>query len=43
MLLVEKSPEVSLEHKGNFFISECFALDWYIFVALTNQKLYFPL
>ena len=37
MLLVEKYPK----HKRNkyFFISEPFALNWYIFVTLTNKKL----
>ena len=37
MLLVEKYPK----HKRNkyFFISESFALNWYIFVTLTNKKL----
>ena len=38
MLLAEKSPEIIPKHKGYFLISECFALKWYIFVALTNKK-----
>ena len=40
MLLAEKSPEIFPKHKGYIyiFISESFALNWYIFVALTNKK-----
>ena len=30
MLLAEKSPEIFPKHKGYLFISEFFALDWYI-------------
>ena len=39
MLLAEKSPEIFPKHKRYFFISETFALNCYIFVALTNKKL----
>ena len=38
MLLAVKSSEIFPEHKGNFFILESFALNWYIYVALTNKK-----
>ena len=31
MLLAEKSSEISPKNKGYFFISESFALKWYIF------------
>ena len=39
MLLAEKYPEIFPKYKGCFFVSECFALKWYIFVALTNKLL----
>ena len=39
MLLAEKSPEIFPKHKEYFAISESFALNWYIFVVLTNKKL----
>ena len=39
MLLAEKSPELFPRHKRFSFISEFFALNWYIFVALTNKRL----
>ena len=38
MLLAEKS-----KRNECFFISESLALDWYIFVALTNKRLLLPL
>ena len=37
MLLVEESPDIFPKHKGYFF-SESFALNWYIFIALTNKN-----
>ena len=43
MLLTQKSPEIFPKHKGYFLISESFALNRYIFVALTNKKLLRPL
>ena len=43
MLLAEKSAEIFHKHKGYFFISESFALNWYTFVALTNKMLLFLL
>ena len=43
MLLAEKPPEMFSKHKGYFFISESFALNWYISVALTDKKLLIPL
>ena len=43
MLLAEKSLEIFTKHKGYSFVSEAFALDWYIFVALTNKKPLLPL
>ena len=39
MLLAETSLEISPKHKEYFFILESSALNWYIFVALTNEKL----
>ena len=36
MLLAEKSPDIYPKSNGCFFISEFFALNLYIFVALTN-------
>ena len=33
---ISKSPEIFSKHKGYYFISESFAFNWYIFVALTN-------
>ena len=36
MLLAEKCPEIFPKHKGYFFVSEYFALNEYIFVALIN-------
>ena len=42
LLLAEKSPEIFPKHKI-IFISESFALNWYIFVALTKKKLLLPL
>ena len=42
MLLTEKSPEILSKHRGCFFISECFALNWYVSAALTNKKLLLP-
>ena len=38
MLLAEKSPIIFHKHNGYTFISGFFALEWYIFVALTNKK-----
>ena len=43
MLLTEKSPEAFPKHKGHFFVSESFALNWYIFIELPNKKLLRPL
>ena len=43
MLLTEKSPEAFPKHKGYFFVSESFALNWYIFIGLPNKKLLRPL
>ena len=40
MLLADKFPEIFLKDKGCFFISESFALNRNIFVALTNKKLF---
>ena len=40
MLLAEKSPKIF--PKLNECISESFALNLYIFVALTNEKLLLP-
>ena len=37
MLLAEESPDIFPKHKGYFF-SESFALNWYIFIALTNKN-----
>ena len=42
MLLAVKSFETFPKHRYSF-ISEIFALNWYIFVALKNKKLLFPL
>ena len=42
MLLAVKSFETFLKHEGYFF-SESFALNWYIFVALTNKKTVAPI
>ena len=39
MLLVEKPPGISPKHRWYFFIPEYFALNRYLFVALTNKKL----
>ena len=36
MLLAVKSFEIFSKHKGYDFISEHIALNWYIFVTLTN-------
>ena len=36
MLLAEKCPEIFPKYKGYFFVSEYFALNEYIFVALIN-------
>ena len=38
-----KSFELIPKHKGYFFISDSFALSWYIFLALINKKLLLPL
>ena len=39
MLIDAKSSKIFPKHKDYFFlISESFALNWYIFVALTNKK-----
>ena len=43
MLLAEKSFEVFPKRKEYIFISESFALNSYIFVALTSKKLLLPL
>ena len=43
MLLAEKSPQIFPKHNGSLFISESFALNWYIFIALTNKKLFIQL
>ena len=43
MLLAVKSLKYFLYTKDIFFISESFALNWYIFVAWTNKKLMLPL
>ena len=43
MLLAEKSLEIFPKQKEYFFIAETFALNWYIFAALTNKKLLLPL
>ena len=42
MLIDVKSFEIFLKHEGYFFISESFALNCYIFVALTKTKLLLP-
>ena len=39
MLLAEESPDIFPKHTGYFFILESFALNRYIFVALTNKEL----
>ena len=39
MLLTQKSSEILPKYKGYFFISESFAFNKYIFVALANKKL----
>ena len=39
MLLADQSPEIFPKHNKYLPISEFFALNWYIFVALTNKKL----
>ena len=38
MLLAKKSPEILPKHKEYIFISESFALNCYIFVALITNK-----
>ena len=38
MLLSEKSLEIFSKRKGYFFISESFAMNGYIFVALINKQ-----
>ena len=43
MLVILKSFEILLKHSELSFISESFALNWYIFVALMNKKLLLPL
>ena len=43
MLLAKKSPEMFPKHKGYFFISESFALNWYTILSLTKEKLLLPL
>ena len=39
MLLAVKSFEIFPKHNGYGFVSEPYALNWYISVALTNKKL----
>ena len=41
--LIVKSFEVLPKHTVYGFISESFALNWYIFVVLTSKKLLVPL
>ena len=43
MLLDVRSFEIYPKNKEYFFISESFALNWYIFIELTNKKLLLPL
>ena len=43
ILLTKTSSEMFPGTQGLFFISESLALNWYIFVALTNKKLLLPL
>ena len=43
VLLIVKSFEILSTHNGYFLISESFALNWYIFVALTSKKMLLPL
>ena len=38
ILLIVKSSETLPKHSKKYFISVSFALNWYIFVALTNKK-----
>ena len=42
-LLAEKSPQISPKYKRYLFISDSFALNWYICVVLTNKHLLLPL
>ena len=43
MLLARKPFEVLPEHNECGFISEAYALNWCIFIVLTNKKLLLPL
>ena len=43
MLLAVKSFEIFSKRNGYGFISEYFAVKWYIFEALTDEKLFLPL
>ena len=43
MLSVVKSFEILPKHSIYGSISESFALNWYIFAAITNKKLLLPL
>ena len=42
MLLSVKSFEILTKYNGYDFVSETFALNWYIFTALTNEKILLP-
>ena len=42
MLIHVKSFEILPKHKGYFFILKSFAFNWYIILALTNEKLLRP-
>ena len=43
MLSFAKSSDILSWHNEYGFTSEVFALNWYIFIALTNKKLLIPL
>ena len=43
MLLTEKSLEAFPKNKKHFFVSESYALNWYIFIELPSKKLLLPL
>ena len=38
MLLTAESSEIFSKHNEHGFISESFAMNWYIFVVVTNKK-----
>ena len=42
MILAAKSFGMFSKHNGYGFILESFALNWFVFVALTNKKLLPP-